>query len=814
MKARIFLLLLVVAIGTVIFLTRFGNSEQKAEKYYQSALELIEQGDEERAMVQLRNVFDLNGRHHDARIAYAELLRKRGDIAESYGHYLRLIEQYPDDVEGRRALAEMAIRGGNWEEAERHARKLLELAPDDLEARAMNAVLDYRDAVRRNDAAAKAKAVKAAKAVLAQDPEITMARRVLIQDALSGPRPMDALKQLDIALEQEPDSLELHQARLRLLALAGRDDEVGERLREMTRIFPDNERVQSSLIAWYLRRGDVEGAEKFMRRMAAEADAADRPGLNLAIVQFLRRTKGYDAARKELDNLIARSDDNADLYKAMRAVLDFELGDDREKAVADLENILDGAKSDAKMRDVRVILARMLQSSGNEVGARAEVEKVLSEDPGHVGALKMKAAWQIEDDKPEEAILTLRKALDQAPRDPELLTLMARAHERNGDHQLAGERLALAVEASGSAPAESLRYARFLIGEGRLAPAESVLIDALRRNPADQQLLRTLADIYIRQKDWPRARGIVRRLNEIGSEEAKAAANSIQTRLLLAQGKPEDSIEFVQKLIDAGDADARAGALVVQTHLREGNVEAAAAYADRLLEKAPKDPALRMLRAGVYMAEGRPDEAEKIYRALIAENPKDDLPVQALYTLLHKAGRDEEARVVLDQGLENAPLSPTLNWIRAGLLEKAGDIEGAIAIYEKLYERNRDDLVVANNLASLIAASRDDRESLERAFAIARRLRGSKVPAFQDTYGWLQLRRGNAKAALPVLEAAARGLPENPEVQLHLGLAYAALKDTARARETLERGLEMAKGLDLPVVEEARKALESLPAGE
>ena len=62
--------------------------------------------------------------------------------------------------------------------------------------------------------------------------------------------------------------------------------------------------------------------------------------------------------------------------------------------------------------------------------------------------------------------------------------------------------------------------------------------------------------------------------------------------------------------------------------------------------------------------------------------------------------------------------------------------------------------------------------------------------------------------------AAARGLPENPEVQLHLGLAYAALGDTPRAREALERGLAMAEGLDLPVVEEARKALESLRAGE
>ena len=65
-----------------------------------------------------------------------------------------------------------------------------------------------------------------------------------------------------------------------------------------------------------------------------------------------------------------------------------------------------------------------------------------------------------------------------------------------------------------------------------------------------------------------------------------------------------------------------------------------------------------------------------------------------------------------------------------GSSRQQGDIDGAIAGYEALYAEDSGSPVLANNLASLIASYRDDPASLERAFAIARRLRGSEVPAF------------------------------------------------------------------------------------
>ena len=160
-----------------------------------------------------------------------------------------------------------------------------------------------------------------------------------------------------------------------------------------------------------------------------------------------------------------------------------------------METILRDAPPSEETRNIKLALAQMLIATDNAVGARARVEEVLAEDTGNVEALKMRAAWLIQDDKPGEAILALRTALDQNPRDPGILTLMGEAHERDGSRELAGERYALAVEVSGNGAQESLRYARYLIADTRLDPVGAVLENALRVSPQDVALLVSLADV-------------------------------------------------------------------------------------------------------------------------------------------------------------------------------------------------------------------------------------------------------------------------------------------------------------------------------
>lgn len=801
---------LVLAAG---ILAACESPQERAERHYRSALALMAEGKVELALVDLRRVFDYDGFHKEARELYARTQMERGRTEEAYGQYLRLIEQYPDTLSARLALSGLAFEAGNWDEFERHGKAAVALAPDDPEVAAIAVALDYRAALTAGDADGEAAAADRARTLLERQPDSIVARRVLITQLLSGDDPMAALPEIDRALERSPEVQELHFARLRLLMQAEDNAGVGAQLERMAALFPDNETVQEGMLRWYLGERDLDRAEAFLRQLA-ERDPDPTAGYE-TLVRFLRGTRGDAAALAELDRLVAAAPTPADaeFYRAMAAGLRFESGD-REQAIAEMRAIAEGAEPSDQTRDLKVMLARMLLTEGDRAGAEGLVETVLTEDRTNVEALKLRATWAIADDRSEDAIADLRTALGQTPRDAELLTLMASAHAREGSRDLAADRLALAVEASDTSPEEALRYARFLLSENRPQPAQKILTDALVRAPDNLEIIGLLADIALSTDAIGEVPALVRRLEGIDRPEAAELAGSLRTAAMIRQNRVREAVAMLESQIATGDAATqREIALLVLLQAREGDLDAARGTLAAALGNAPDDMMLQMLDAVLDVADQDLAGAEDKLRRIVAERPGVEAPVRELYRLLLQQGRGADAAALIEAELARAPSSRFLRLVHGANLSEAGDIDGAIAVFDALYEEDTGDTVIANNLASLLATYRgEDPAALDRAFAIARRLRGLEVPAFQDTYGWISFLRRDLEEAVRHLEPAAAGLPEDPMVQYHLGRTYLALERIAEGQAQLEKALALAGDSPLPQFELARTLLAELEA--
>ena len=775
------------------------SAEERAESHYQEALRLISAGDPVRAKLELRNVFDLDGFHRDARDAYARLMIADGNMSEAYGHYLRLVEQYPEDVEGRRALALLAVDARNWDEVRRHAEAGLAAAPGDPGLRAAAAALAYRDALEAEDDAAAAEAAQSAGAALADDPSLTAARLVMVDRITREGRSDAALALVDDGLALDEDEPQLRRLRIGILARAGDAERLGEELARSSRLFPEDQQIAETYLRFLLSEGDQDGAEAFLRGRIDPAEPAweDR----VAVLQFLQRVRGPEALRTELDALLSdEATPNRTLLRAMRAGLDFETGD-TEAAVEAMTALLDEADAEegetalepAERARLHVTLARMRLATGDRVGARASVERALEIDPASAEAYKLRASWALDDDDPDAAVTALRAALGSAPRDPEIMTLMARAHLLNGDGDLAGEMLARAVELSGSAPDEALRYAEFLANRGRAPAATAVLADALRLAPGDQRLLEATGRLRLAERDWVRLDEVVERLAALPDGQGRAAAESFRASALAAQERTDELEGLLTDLAsEAGTLGVGAQAALVRTDLAAGRLDEAVARAEEIAAAEPDRPGPQLLLGAALAAADRADEAKAALRAAVTREPALAQGWIALIRLTASTEGPEAAGPLVTEAAAAAPDSVDLQWMHASALEQAGDIPGAIAVYEEIYERDRSSLVVANNLASLLALTSDDPETISRAERISRRLRGTEVPAFQDTYGWLAFLSGRTDEALEYLVPAAAGLPEDPQVQFHLASAQADAGDGAAARETLGRARALA----------------------
>lgn len=232
----------------VVLLAACDSSEERAEEHYESGLALMEEGDLDRALIEFRNVLQLNENHKDARLTYARIQRERGDIRDSYGQFLRVAEQYPDELEPRLALAEMALDTQNLPELERHSKAAVDLAPDNAKAQSLYNTVVYYNAVQGRDDDARTKAVEAAITLVSSNPEFSGSRKVMIDDLVRQQKWEEALAAIDAALEQTPNDESLYQLRLGLLSQLGDMSEIGTQLRAMVERFPDNEADRKSVV--------------------------------------------------------------------------------------------------------------------------------------------------------------------------------------------------------------------------------------------------------------------------------------------------------------------------------------------------------------------------------------------------------------------------------------------------------------------------------------------------------------------------------------------------------------------------------------
>lgn len=784
-----------LAMGMSLLLTGcLQSSEERAAEHLENGMALVAAGDLPRALVEFRNTVALDNKNLEAHRQMAKANLELDRYQAAYTSYLRLVEAAPNDVEGRLALSELAFLARNWEEFERHGEKLIEISPQEPKVNAVRLGLEYRTALSEEDVNQSRGVLTQAEALAEDLPENAIVRRIRIDAYIADGKYAEALELIQDSIVAAPKDISLYTIKLQLLARLGDEAGLEAELSNMLEMFPEDRQPKETYLRFLMSRDRIDDAEAFLNRLFVEASHEERNDAFISLIQFIRQTKGAEPALARVEEALAEDGRVSSVWQVLRGSLIFDIGR-REDGIAVVEGVLDTQEPlpPQEMLDAKIVLGQMLLTNGNEVGARKQIEEVLVDDPKNARALKMRAEWLIGDDETTAAINDLRLALDQDPDDADIMVLMARAYERSGNSDLMQSFLASAVETSNNAPRYTLLFAESLAVDDRLLDAESALIASLRIAPGNVDVLSALGNVYLDLNDMPRADQVAKTLKNIDTPEAQSSADNLQAEVIVRQLGVDQALEFLEEqATDSEKGDAFAKLVLIQARLRAGKTDEALSFAKTAVEEEPDDLRLRNALALSYAASQDFEAAEQEFEAILQVRP-DAVPIYLQLARLRGAqDQPEAARQTIDAGLNQVPDAPDLLWAKASYLQQEGNIDSAIEIYEGLYKRNSSSLVVANNLASLLATYRDDESSLARAEVIARRLEGTDVPAFQDTYGWLLFRRGAVQDALPYLEGASAGLPQDPTVQLHLGEVYAALNRRADALAQLNKALEVA----------------------
>jgi tetratricopeptide (TPR) repeat protein len=252
-----------------------------------------------------------------------------------------------------------------------------------------------------------------------------------------------------------------------------------------------------------------------------------------------------------------------------------------------------------------------------------------------------------------------------------------------------------------------------------------------------------------------------------GEGAAQAEAELRLGRLALQNGQLDDAQRRFAGLLDAGDVAPEAFYFLSVIAERRNNKALALEGYQRLVSAGAGLPA--RVRAGkLLIDQGDQAGAFKLLDALAEKEKERALDVElAKASLLEEVGKPLESIALLDAAEKRFPNHPSVRYQRAIALDKAKRDRESIKALEQLLAARPDDPSILNALGYSLA---DDNRELDRAEKlIADALKATPDnPAYLDSLGWVKFRRGNAAAALPLLERAYRIFPDS-EIAAHLG---------------------------------------------
>jgi predicted Zn-dependent protease len=717
-------------------------------------------------------------------------------MADAARIYMDVAERATDHLDARLHLGYILAMAGELDRAEKYAAEADKLTTDNAELLVLKAAI----ALGRNQ---PDDAAQLADAALRIDPRSLHALVVRGAERLKAADAKAALGFLDRGTKIDDRDLGLQTLRIKALDLLKDRPGVEATLVKLVAYYPKDKTFASALVNFYFAAGRKDEAEKALRTFtAANPDDADA---ELVLVRFLAKAKGSEPARAELQ---AKIDKGGKAVVFKQALADLWLADGKRDAAIDaMRKVIADAGDSPDSGSAKVHLARMV-AANDPTEAGKLVDSVIAADPKNIEALVVRASLRAAAGHVPDAIDDLRLALHQQPDSPAILALLAEAYERNGAVALAEDQLVRAYTVAPSSET-GLNYVGFLLRYGRVDPAERVLTELRAKEPNSRAVLSALAQFKLNKRDWAGAEEVADALRKLGDKEDESAADRILAASLSGEGKFEESLNLLKSSDNRADQAASVLA-IVRNYISAGKTDQAEQLLKSILATRPGDAQAELLLGSVYEAANRWGEAEAAFKSVVTADAKNAMAYTALAELYNKNSRLADAERILRDGLARTNNDPSLKLALAGILDVSGQHEAAIAQYEDLYAADTQSPIVANNLASLLSQYRTDKASIDKAFAIAARFKGSNIPQFLDTLGWTYYLEGQYSEAMNLLKSAADRLPQTAAVQYHLGMAYKELGRNDLALIKLKEAIAIVPPPEAGDLARARAALDQL----
>ena len=700
---------MMLGLAAVLALGACGDDGQALQEHFDRGREYRSEGDIRAAVIEFKNVLQIDPEHAEARWLLGRSYLDLGDGASARKEIERARDLGFASPETNRAMVQALLLEGRFEDA---LARIDRDAPGELDAEWL-ALRGQAEIGQRN----LDKARDAFEAALRSNPSHVGAHRGLAQVSLLDGDTERAGQQIDKALESDTDD------------------------------------VQTWLLKGELELSmrDAEAAERSFERALelSTTGASARIGLARAL---LAQSK-TDAADKQLAAL-AKMSPNHPTVNYLRA-LAARQRNDLGATQAALREVFRVAPNHAPS----LLQAGQVHYMQREFEqARDALDRYLGQQPQNTAAKKLLAAVYIELGQPEKAVELLGPMASQVPDDPQLLAMLGTAHMSRKDFSSGKAYLGQAADLAPEAAAIRTQLAISHLATGDSADAIAELEAAVENNPEFSRADVLLILTHFQNREFDKALVAANKLAEKQPDNPR-----VQNLLGAAYEGKQDytgARQSYRKALELNPDYATAALNLARMDLRDGKRDEARAAYESILEHHPDQPVALVALAKMASEDGRAQEGIALLERAMEKNPRAVQPrlIMANYHL--RRGQPREALALAEEAFAIAPQLPSAALILGRAQIATGSTDEALATLSELAERYPDSADTHMQLAVAYGQKRDvanTRRALERVLE----LQPDNVLATVGL-GNLALRTGKLDEAMTTAKALQKSQPKSP----------------------------------------------------
>ena len=575
-----------------------------------------------------------------------------------------------------------------------------------------------------------------------------------------------------------------------------------------------------------LSKEQLEDTEEQLRQIKPP----DNVNLHVMLANLALRKNDLSTAEKELQRALTADPKSAIAHMAMAKFRFLQKDMDRAGQEFKTAAELAPARSVARLR-----YAEFQATRGAPNDARATLKEITRQAPDYLPAWILFAQLAMNEKKYDESISLLENVISRDAQNGDARTVEAQALLAKGETKKAVQVMEALDKTYPNASGIEYHLARAYLQDNNSSQGIAALKKAVAHNPNYLEAILTLADLNLhngnqqdvisamvellkRQPNQPIARSILAeayrstgRLDEAAAvvrDQIKLLPQNPQAYFVLGmilrqQNKTAEARQEFLKTLELAPDNLLPVDQLVELDIQSNDVKGAMERVQAALQKNPNSAALYVIESKVYIAQREWDQAEAALSKALTLDPNYSAAYDLLISTYVAANKLPEAVKEIQTSLAKRPDNPQLLMTLAGIYDKQKDPLKARDAYERLLAKNPEFVPALNNLAYIYA---DKLNNVDKAYELARKARALRPdPNIADTLGWVLYKKGDYQEAQALFQESAGKLPQNSDVQFHLGMASYMMGQADTARAAFQQAL---KGTaDFEGKEEAQRRL-------